>query len=232
MNDSRRDVVLFDIDGTLLRADGAGSRAFARAYEARHGRPDACAHLSFAGMTDRAIAREGLRTIGAPDDEREIGALIESYLSFLDEELRQTERFTVLDSARRLAEALSGRARTAVGLGTGNVERGARLKLSRGGMDALFPFGGFGCDAEGRADLLRCGAERGAHRLGVHVSEVRVTVVWDTPKDVDAARAIGARCIAVATGGFDRAALRATGADLVVADLSDEAAWRAFDRDA
>ena len=100
----------------------------------------------------------------------------------------------------------------AIGLGTGNVKLGAHAKLARGALVEPFAFGGFGCDAEDRTELLRIGATRGAEALGVPLAECRVVVIGDTPKDVAAAHGIGAECIGVGTGGFEPDALRDLGA--------------------
>ena len=99
-----------------------------------------------------------------------------------------------------------------VGLGTGNVLAGARIKLSRVGIFEKFAFGGFGSDAEDRGALIRRGAERGAEHLKVPLAECRVVVIGDTPKDVDAAVSIGAESIGVGTGGFSKDELSQHGA--------------------
>ena len=108
-----------------------------------------------------------------------------------------------------------------VGLGTGNVESGARLKLAPSVLADRFDFGGFGCDAEDRAELLAIGSERGARALGVSRAECRVVIVGDTPLDVAAAQRIGAECLAVATGGHDVDELSHAGADLALETLAD-----------
>lgn len=195
-------VLLFDIDGTLLSTGGAGRRAIERAFERRCGRRDACAHFSFAGMTDRAIARAGLVAVGEPASEAAIDALLESYLELLAEEVAGAKSYFLHRGIEAALAAVAGRAECAVGLGTGNIEEGARLKLSRVGIHDRFRFGGFGSDHEDRAELLRIGARRGAAELAVPVEKCRVVVIGDTPRDIAAARAIGAESIAVATGPF------------------------------
>src|SRR5262249_14150563 len=97
---------------------------------------------------------------------------------------------------------------------------GARLKLAHGGLDAHFPFGGFGCDHEDRVELLRIGATRGAARLGTGLDACRVVVIGDTPRDAAAARGIGATCIGVSTSGCDATSLRAAGATHTFAALA------------
>jgi phosphoglycolate phosphatase-like HAD superfamily hydrolase len=121
---------------------------------------------------------------------------------------------------REAVDAALSRAGVAVGLGTGNVREGARIKLSRVGIHDRFAFGGFGCDHENRVELIRHGARSGAARLGVPLEDCRVVVIGDTPKDVDAAKGIGARCIGVGTGNFTPEALLAAGADHAYADFT------------
>lgn len=214
-------VVLFDIDGTLLSSGGAGRRAIDRAFAQRFGRPDACAGFSLAGRTDRAIVRFGLHAIGQPEDDATIDAVLEDYLRLLVEEVAASTDCRLHPGVPEALQELERHAGLAVGLGTGNVERGARIKLGRVGIADRFGFGGFGCDHEDRGTLLSIGAARGAARLGLPVHACRIVVIGDTPRDVEAARAIGAVAIAVATGPFSVEDLAATGADHVVPDLLD-----------
>jgi phosphoglycolate phosphatase-like HAD superfamily hydrolase len=216
-------IFLFDIDGTLISSGGAGRRAVENAFERLHGRREACHGFSFAGMTDRAIVRRALVGLGMPErgprTEAAIDELLDAYLAMLDDEVRGAS-YRVHRGIVEALDALERLGQVAIGLGTGNVERGARIKLGPVGLDARFAFGGFGSDAEDRAELLRIGAERGATRLDRALAECRVVVIGDTPRDVEAARAIGARSIAVATGPFSVENLRASGADATFDDLS------------
>jgi len=120
-----------------------------------------------------------------------------------------------------LLDALATHAEIAIGLGTGNIRPGARVKLAKLGVHDRFPFGGFGCDHEDRAEILRIGVARGAAHLGVGADECRIVVVGDTPRDVAAAQAIGAESLGVGTCGFTPEALRASGASWAFADLTD-----------
>ncbi len=219
-------ILLFDIDGTLLDTGGAGRRSIERAFAERHGRRDACAHISFGGMTDRAIARAGLAAIGVEPTPAAIDALLAVYLEVLADELlaSQARVHAGIGAALDAAEG-SG---AAVGLGTGNLRAGAQLKLSRVGLHERFAFGGFGCDDEARDALLRVGAERGAGAIGAPLAACRVVVIGDTPKDVAAAQAIGAECLAVATGSFSTEALSACGSTWAFRDLAEEGALAAL----
>ncbi len=213
-------VVLFDIDGTLVTCGGAGRAAMERAFADEVGRADVL-DFSFGGMTDRAIARDGLARAGVEASVAAIDGLIARYLGHLEATVPGAERYRVLAGVVRLLDRLAPLAHVALGLGTGNVERGARIKLARGALWERFAFGGFGSDAEDRGELLACGARRGASRLGVSVEAARVIVIGDTPRDVAAARAISAEVIAVATGGFTRADLEPHAPDLLVEQLTD-----------
>ncbi len=214
-------VLLFDVDGTLVTTGGAGRRALERTFEELHGRADACSAFSFDGMTDRAIARQGLAAVGLESTEPAIDAVLGHYVRVLAEEVARVDpsRYRVHSGMHEAIEAGLA-AGFAVGLGTGNVREGARVKLARVGLAERFRFGGFGDDHELRAELIRRGAERGAEQLGRPLDEVRVIVIGDTPKDVAAAQAIGAESLAVATGHFPVTELETAGATRAVADLS------------
>jgi len=171
------------------------------------------------------IARTGLEAIGVLATEEAIDAWLAEYLIALEDEVSRADgaSFRLLPGMQQ-AIAAAQAAEMAVGLGTGNVREGARIKLERVGVHHHFRFGGFGCDAEARPEVIRLGAERGASQLGVSMASCRVVVIGDTPRDVDAARAIGAECIGVATGRYSVAELEASGAHYVFADFSNAAA--------
>jgi len=171
-------------------------------------------------MTDRAIVRKGLEAIGRETSEAAIDAALDGYLEILEQEIASADGYRLHDGMLAALDAARTRQATAIGLGTGNVERGAYLKLRRAGVEDRFAFGGFGSDHEDRAELIRIGAERGAKQLGMNVSHCRVVVIGDTPKDVAAAAANGAESIGVATGPFGAEALRECGATAVFPDLA------------
>lgn len=213
-------VLLFDIDGTLLHGGGSGRRAVARVFGERFARREVFDSVRFHGMTDRAIVRGGLERAGLPADEAAIDAVCAAYLAALAEEVPRASEFRVMPGAAALLDALAGRSGVAVGLGTGNLREGARIKLEHARLYHHFAFGGFGCDAEDRAELIRIGAERGARHVNRPVADCRVIVIGDTPKDVAAAQAIGARSLTVETSGFSAADLLASGATWAFPDLT------------
>jgi phosphoglycolate phosphatase-like HAD superfamily hydrolase len=224
-----KSVFLFDIDGTLVSTGGAGRRSLERAFGSLHWRPDACAHISFDGMTDRAIVRGGLRAIDVEPSDAHIDAVLARYVEVLHEEVRATpdEDYVVHPGARELVAEANAQGH-AVGLGTGNIREGARAKLERVALFSPFSFGGFGDDHELRPELIRAGALRGAQRLGVKLAAARVIVIGDTPKDVHAALAIGAQCLGVGTGRHSPRELLAAGATWAVETLADVGARSAL----
>ncbi len=224
----RPTVFLFDIDGTLVTTGGSGRKAMERGFDAVYGRPEAM-RFPMDGMTDRLIVRQALAAIAVEATDAAIDRVLDAYVEVLHEEVTSVpdDRYRVHAGMREAIDAARARG-AAVGLGTGNVRKGAQVKLDRVGLGQTFRFGGFGCDAERRVDLIRIGAERGAAELGVPRAGCRVVVIGDTPKDVDAARGIGAECVAVGTGHYSPEALMAAGADAAFPDLASPGALAAL----
>jgi phosphoglycolate phosphatase-like HAD superfamily hydrolase len=227
-------LLLFDIDGTLIRCGGAGRKALVRAFSARHGVPDALAGVRLDGSTDPRIVADAYQaSLGLPPPGiDELEALMQVYLQFLAEELASEQlSYTVLKGARELVErALE--AGFEVGLATGNDERGARIKLRRGDLERYFAFGGFGSDSADRGELVRAGVARGqarAHaRLGRRYSAEEIWVFGDTAADVRAARAAGVRAVGVLHGSWVPEELASAGPDLLAESFDDPALRRAI----
>lgn len=211
-------ILLFDVDQTLVNTGGAGIRALNRAFESLFDLADAMDGVSSHGKTDRAIVREiflarGLKT---PATEEVLNQVLKSYLRFLPDEVTTSSIYQVLPGISELLRDLSSDSRALVGLATGNVEEGARIKLDRGGLNSFFGFGGFGSDSESRPELVHRAASRGMELLGRKVDPSDVVVIGDTPLDVHAARECGFRSVAVATGRFSGRELAESGADQVL----------------
>ncbi len=234
----QRIIALFDIDGTLLRAGGAGRRAVELALGevldeiAGLDEEVSLQSVEFAGRTDPWIVRAALMQYGVAADEAMIRDVLQRYIAHLPRELERASAFEVLPGVLSLLAELSDRDDLVLGLGTGNTEPAAYAKLARGGLDSFFAFGGFGSDHAERPELLRTALHRGLERTGAQMEDARVVVIGDTPHDVAAARAIGAHCVAVSTGGYEASALHAAGASVVVSDLRASAVRLAFDRGA
>jgi phosphoglycolate phosphatase-like HAD superfamily hydrolase len=217
-------VLLFDVDGTLVTTCGAGRRAVERAFEQRHGTKEILS-FSFGGMTDKAIVRNALLALGRPfasesDLEREMEETLQFYLQVLAEEVAQT-RIRIHDGMEWALDQADARPWVALGLGTGNIRKGAEIKLGCVGIFHRFSFGGFGDDSIDRPTLLMAGARRGAAKLGAPIEDCRIVIIGDTPKDIAGAKAIGADSIAVATGMCDIAELKACDPTVAFETLAD-----------
>jgi phosphoglycolate phosphatase-like HAD superfamily hydrolase len=223
-------VYLFDVDGTLVSAGGAGRRAFERAVADRLGPVDgALQELRLDGLTDRLIVRKALELLGRPFDDAFCDALLDGYVEHLRAEI-QGPGYAVLPGVVAALDALAARG-AVVGLCTGNVVEGARLKLGRGGLDRYFDWGasavfGFASDGEEREKLVHAALRRAGARAGRAVAARDALVVGDTPRDVAAAHHAGCPVLAVATGRYGEAELRACGADHVVPTLEHPDALR------
>jgi len=214
---------LFDIDGTLVRAGGAGGRALAAVMLARYGVTDGFRGIDASGRTDGWIVEQMIRAAFARDPEAGEGdAIIAAYLAELDAELERQPTLVVLPDAERVLAWLGARPEVRLGVATGNVEAGARLKLRRAALAQHFSFGGYGCDSVVRPELVARAMARSGHQ-----PDDTAIVVGDTVHDIAAARACGALCVAVTTGGDTRATLEAAGADVVFDGLAPICDWHA-----
>lgn len=214
-------LLLFDIDGTLVRG-GPAKVAFESAMKMVFGTAGPIDTYDFSGKTDPQIARDLLRAEGFGDGEIDAGfeSLWGKYLGELEPRL-ENKPMTVLPGVRPLLEHLGEMEDVAVGLLTGNIVKGARLKLSSVGLMEHFHVGGYGSDSEVRKDLPAVARRRAARVWGVDFPAPAVVVVGDTPRDVACGRHGGNRTVAVATGRFDADTLASSGADRVLEHLGD-----------
>lgn len=210
-------VCLFDIDGTLLASGGAGKAALESAFTEEFGVP-LRVQIPYSGRTDRAIARDILRLHQIDETPENWTKLRTGYLARLPDSLNR-HHGRVLPGILALLQALKSRGDVVVGLLTGNIRAGARVKLGHFGLFEHFAFGGFGDLHFDRDDVAREALAETHTRVGKTVEHL--WVIGDTPLDVQCARVIGARVLAVATGVHSHEELCATSPDLTLADLSD-----------
>ncbi len=225
-------LVLFDIDGTLVLTGRAGVRALERALTEVCGRADMLADVAIAGRTDRAIITEALASGGFAFTEPTYRAVRDRYCGYLEGEVRADTPHPKLVlpgvvSALEQLRPLEAEGTVSVGLLTGNFVRGAEIKLGHFDLWTRFRFGAFGDGHVDRRDLVPVAIDAAAQAgEGIFAPE-QIVIIGDTPADVDCAHAHGARAVAVATGTYSVEQLRATGAEVVVPDLSDwNAAWQ------
>jgi phosphoglycolate phosphatase len=217
-------LALFDIDGTLILTGHAGMRAFYRAARQVFGIKVDSEVINPDGKTDPLIAKGLLEHFGQSDrwNEESRAQLFTAYLTYLQEEMEQARVsgvIRILPGATELLDRLAVERDFAVGLVTGNLERGARIKLASAGLARYFGFGGYGSDSEDRTTLIREAIQRGA-RLVAPAAVARVFVLGDTPLDIIHGHAAGASVIAVASARYRTADLQPYGPDLLVRALA------------
>lgn len=220
-------LLLFDVDGTLLDAAGAGRAALGTALIEVYGATGPIDDFPFDGMTDPAIVRALLRTAGLEDAgiDARFDELWKAYGARLEVELLDRAKdVSSRPGVPGLVEGLASDSRFDVGLLTGNIERGAWQKLSACGLAGWFAFGAFGSDAERRDELPAIAIERARAATGTSYEPREAIVIGDTPEDIGCAKAGGTRVLAVATGNFSEAELAGHGPDWVVASLKDHRA--------
>lgn len=214
-------IVLFDIDGTLIATGGAGLRAFASVARTTFRQDNGLAHLNFAGRTDPSIVREFFGECRIPATQQNFARFFDDYLFWLDHFLHELGGRVLpgvhpsLNALRALSDP------PLLGLLTGNIRLGAELKLRRFNLWQEFSTGAFGDDHEDRNQIAAIAKERGVGLLGRPVEGSETLVIGDTPLDIACARAIGAKCLAVATGGASAELLASHNPDWLVSTLEE-----------
>ena len=221
MSDTPR-ILLFDIDGTLVSTGGAGAAAWKRAFEELHGIPADIGEYTDAGMTDPDVGAKTFAAVLHRDPTpHELALLIQRRLEHLPEAVAESEGYKVLPGVPERLRQLSHEGHL-LGIITGNGDGAAYIKLARGDLSRWFTFGAYAGAGLQRSDIVRTAVERAEATVGRNVPNTEIYVIGDTPLDIEAAHAVGCTAIAVATGHYDRAALRDAGADHVLATLEEE----------
>jgi phosphoglycolate phosphatase len=213
-------LVLFDIDGTLVHTGGAGIKAFAKVFSTEFKTPNGVDRMKFAGRTDVNLVREFFTMNRIQPSAENFRRFFENYVFWLDDILRGSETAACL-GVFEFMKALRGLPNPPTfGLLTGNIRLGAEIKLRHFDLWNEFVTGGFADDHEDRDQIAHAAIRRGSRVLGSELRGEEVLVIGDTPLDIRCGRAIGAKVLAVATGGATLAELNHHQPDWAVADLS------------
>lgn len=215
-----RRLFLFDIDGTLITSGGAGEAALKDAMRSRFDVEEDLDGIILAGATDARIARELLEKHSIAVSAENVAALLDTYLSHLNERIGRHDG-KLLPGIVPLLKVLSERSDVVLALLTGNVIRGAEIKLTHYGVWDFFEFGAFADDHHDRNELGKFARARALERHGEEFPPSRIYVIGDTPKDIECGRAIGACTVAIATGHYSSDQLRDHAPDFLFENLSD-----------
>lgn len=220
-------LALWDIDGTLVNTAGHGRQAFIEAFEAVFARPPADGPVPMAGRTDHAIALDLLERNGVDEAEGHLPRMFEElHLALEARRERMAREGCPQPGVRDALRAVSERGGIVQSLLTGNIESNARIKLAAFGLDPLLELdiGGYGSDTGTRSELVGVARRKAREKHGVDVPVEDTVLVGDTPFDVEAARAAGARAVAVATGPYRLDELEQARPDAALEDLRDTGA--------
>jgi len=216
--------ILFDIDGTIMDSGGAGTRAMDTAFMELFSVGNAFQTISMAGKTDMQILKEGFELHNVDYSNGVIPEFYRTYIRYLKQNIRDALGH-IKPGIREALRELQAQKEFVLGLLTGNIEEGARIKLDFFGLNDYFNVGAFGSDDEDRDRLLPIAVVKLFKRNSLHVCFRDCIVVGDTPRDISCSKPYGAFSVAVATGPYSAAALSKAGADVVLNDLSDTEAF-------
>ena len=219
MTTGKRRLLLFDIDGTLINSGGAGIRALKLASTEQFGIEEDLQGIEIGGRTDSGIVRQILAKRGSPLSDENVRMFLDKYVRYLTRELPLCNG-RVLPGILELLTRFQSRSDITQGLLTGNIARGARLKLEHYGLWKFFAFGAYADNHHDRNELGAVACARALEKTGWQFPPDRVDVIGDTGHDIACGKAIGARTIAVATGSWSREKLAECQPDFLFDDLS------------
>jgi phosphoglycolate phosphatase len=213
-------LVLFDIDGTLVHTGHAGTKAFAKTFATEFDLHHGAERMKFAGRTDVSLVREFFKIHHLDESPKHFRQFFDRYIFWLDHIIEQSIGNECVGVRPFIADLLARPQPPMLGLLTGNIQLGAEIKLRHFGLWDFFVMGGFADDHEERNHIAVAALERGRRVLDPHLQPQEVVVIGDTPFDVRCGKFIGAKTLAVATGGSTYEDLLPCQADWTVRDLT------------
>jgi phosphoglycolate phosphatase len=216
----KQHLLLWDIDGTLISTGAAGHRAIELATAQRFGGAGNLDGVEIAGRTDSGIAHQILAKYGEPVTEETVDKFLDLYLELLAGELPRSKG-QVMPGVLELLQRAATQPDTVLGLLTGNLRRGAQLKLEHYQLWHFFAFGAFADDHHDRNQLGPFALTRARESTGKDFLPVQVDVIGDTGHDIACGKAFGARTIAIATGSWPSERLAEYAPDFIFEDLSN-----------
>ena len=218
-------IILFDIDGRLIHSGGSGVHGMNLAFDEVWGKPNALQGIQLSGRTDTLILQDALERHGLEGNTAAIDQFKARYFIHLAQDMkhpRATRR--LMPGFPELLQHLKKTAGMHLGLLTGNWSKSAEIKLAHFDLWKYFEFGAYADDESDRNKLVPHALRRAQELYGIAIARDRVYVIGDTPRDIECARPHGAVAVAVATGEYSAAELRAHEPDYLFEDFADLAA--------
>ncbi|HEX3028313.1 MAG TPA: HAD hydrolase-like protein [Clostridia bacterium] len=216
-------LLIWDIDGTLIQGRGIGRKAMEKAFAELFGITDALKGVEMAGMLDSVILGNAFKLHRL--DEKYYSTFINKYLYYLEIEISQLDYNIDAPGILKLLNTLDSSNEFFNALGTGNLENGARIKLSKHDMNRFFPTGGFGDELSERWQVIEKAVTNSSNFHGIKFCSDEIFVIGDTPRDVECGKKLGYKTIAVATGMHSVSDLNNCSADYVFQDLKDDSGF-------
>ena len=218
MNDK---LLLFDIDGTLISTHGIPRKAMGKVLMERYENFNYDDSFNFSGRTDWEIVEHLLKFDNRDVDYETVHSIMESFAGELIVYLKNGKKPLIYPGVTELLDRLNQKERIHLGLVTGNILQGAKIKLSSAGLWDYFPVGGYGDDARHRSDLPPIAIKRAQEHYNISFDESDIWIIGDSPRDVACAKDNRLRSLAVSTGWTEYAVLEQCQPDYLLTDLSD-----------
>ncbi|MCX7747344.1 MAG: HAD hydrolase-like protein [Clostridia bacterium] len=211
-------LLIWDIDGTLIQGRGLGRKAMEKAFFEIYGIQDALKEIHMSGMLDTVIFENALNHHNIKNQD---GTLFyEKYFDYLDKEVKSLTKPIDAPGVLELLIKLQGFKHIYNVLGTGNIEKGARIKLSAHDMNQYFPAGGFSKEEKERWQVIFQAVNNAKKHFDTEFMPENTYVIGDTPKDIDCGKKLGYKTIAVSTGVYSLEELSSCNPDFLFKDLS------------